>query len=50
MSKLKQEVLGRTNLSTLPMTMVAIVMLSKEMLCKHNNPTIKQSQTIAVQG
>jgi hypothetical protein len=31
--------------------MVAIVTLAKDcMLCNHNNPTIKQSQTIAVQG
>jgi hypothetical protein len=33
------------------MAMVAIVTLAKDcMLCNHNNPTINQSQTIAVQG
>jgi hypothetical protein len=41
----------RTNLPTLPMAKVAIVILAKEcILCNHNNPAIKQSQTTAVQG
>jgi hypothetical protein len=31
--------------------MVAIVTLAKDCICcNHNNPTIKQSQTIAVKG
>jgi hypothetical protein len=48
---LLQEVLGRTNLPTFPMAMVAIVTFAND--CKwsnHNHPTIKQSQTTAVQS
>jgi hypothetical protein len=47
---IKQEFLRRTNFPTFPMAMVAIVTLAKDRkLRNHNNPTIKQSQTIAVQ-
>jgi hypothetical protein len=49
--KLQQEVLGRTNLPTFPMVMIATVTLAKHcMWCNHNNPRIKQSQPNAVQG
>jgi hypothetical protein len=38
-------------LTTSKISMVAIVTLSKDrMWSNHNNPTIKQSQTISVQG
>jgi hypothetical protein len=46
-----QEVLGKNNLPPFPMAVVAIVTLATDcMCCNHNNPTIKQSQTIVMQG
>jgi hypothetical protein len=50
-AKVKQEFLGRTNLPTFPMAMVAIVTLAKDcMWSNHNNAIITQTQTITVQG
>jgi hypothetical protein len=44
-------VLGRTNLPTFPMAIAAIVALAKDSVsCNHNNSTIKQFQTIVLQG
>jgi hypothetical protein len=49
--KFWEELIRLLSLHTSLRAMVAIVKLAKDFMgCNQNNPTIKQSQTIAVQG